>query len=209
MTNTPPTDRPGWPAEARPRDDTGLLGVLLLSAMLHALWLALPAPDRLAIVSPPQPPALAVRLVQAAPPRLSAAEQPMARPTDGARSGQPLAQHDAPTFEDAAGVHAEIEAPASAARHSPRIDTATVFAAARLIARDPKPAPAPAAGAALPATVETAVVKATRPDVLVESRSSTGEWIEKRGKTRCVSPTHVPHYLERQAVLTLCEVRKG
>ena len=79
------------------------------------------------------------------------------------------------------------------------------MATARSIARETQPPSLTKA----PLTVETAIARATQPDRVVESRDSSGNWIEKRGKIRCVSPTQAPWYMEGHAVLTLCEVGKG
>lgn len=90
----------------------------------------------------------------------------------------------------------------------PAIDLDAAFATARSQGRETQPratldAPRPQL------TVEAAVARAMRPDVLVETRGAAGEYVTINGKTRCVTPLQVPHFLEGKTMLTQCETRKG
>jgi hypothetical protein len=188
--------------------DRRVLGFLLLSVLLHILWLALPLSRQAALTSVRPQPSLAVHLAQPRAPREVATEQPLPKPAESARSSRPRAQ-EVSRPETAAAAHPEREA-ASPQEHRPAsINLETAFAAARSIAKDTKPAPNTIGSPALPLTVEAAVAKAAKPDVVVESRGANGEWVTQDRKSRCVGRIQRKWFEEGVPMLTLCEVKKG
>jgi hypothetical protein len=174
-----------------PAADRRLIGFLAISAALHLLWLAIPLHPRSA------PPKLAPLVAHLAPTESPQKSAVVARQLE----------HSIPTARapDTAVVHAETAAPE---RATPMIDLDAAFATARSQARAEPPrttldAPKPEL------TVEAAVARATRTDALVETRGAAGEYVTIIGKSRCVTPLVVPHFLEGKTMLTQCETRKG
>jgi hypothetical protein len=117
----------------------------------------------------------------------------------------PMAQPSAPAA--ARGVE---DAPAAASPTDPRptVDVAAVLASARAIAREPRRGTT-LAPTEPPLTVEAAIIKATRPDVVVESRGADGEWVTQDRKSRCVARIQRKWFEEGVPMLTLCEMKKG
>lgn len=100
----------------------------------------------------------------------------------------------------------------SAERPHPAVDVGQALATARAAAREWRAAPGamvPMPPPALPITVETAIARAARSDVVVESRGAAGEWVTRRGDRRCVTPVQVPFYLAGKSMLTQCDAWKG
>jgi hypothetical protein len=61
-----------------------------------------------------------------------------------------------------------------------------------------------------PATVETVIARATRPDALVEERDAAGNWVQRSGRARCVvALNHVPHFMRGMVIPAQCEVSKS
>jgi hypothetical protein len=185
-----------------------VLGFLLLSLLLHVFWLALPLSKQVSLTSIRSLPALAVHLAQPQAPREIATEQALPKPTENTRSAHPRAQ-EASRSEAQVTAHPEREPALPQERQGTSINLETAYAAARSIAKDTKPAPNTLGSPALPQTVETAVAKATRPDVVVESRGANGEWVTQDRKTRCVGRIQRKWFEEGVPMLTLCEVKKG
>lgn len=171
--------------------DRRLVGFLAISVALHLLWLAIPLPNR---GSPPRLVPLNARL---APPPTLQESVVMAR-----RASRGVA---APAPPETAIVGREA---ATAEPAPPAINLEAAFATARSQASIAQPRSS--LGAPQPLlTVEAAVARATRPDVLVETRGAAGEYVTINGRTRCVTPLQVPHFLEGKTMLTQCETRKG
>jgi hypothetical protein len=171
--------------------DRRLVGFLAISAVLHLLALSLPGMSPPSSREPTGP--LAVRLLPSPPERSAVAVRQAKR---GAAT---------PAQPEAAIVRAEAAVPEPA---TPAVNLDAAFATARRQALLPQPknsldAPRPLL------TVEAAVARAMRPDVLVETRGAAGEYVTINGKTRCVTPLQVPHFLEGKTMLTQCETRKG
>jgi hypothetical protein len=197
---SPDLDRP-YPRDGR------VLGFLLLSLLLHGLWLALPLEKRASPGPVSPPPSLAVQLVQPPAPREIMIDQPSPRPRRRTRDDTPRPQDTSST--DAATTVLSDRVPASTSqRQHTGIDLETAYAAARSIAKDTKP-PSTIGSPALPLTVEAAVAKATKPDTVIESRGANGEWVTQDRKTRCVARIQRKWFEEGVPMLTLCEVKKG
>jgi hypothetical protein len=177
--------------------DRRLLGFLAVSVALHVLWLAVPLPTR---TLPPPLPALIAHLTQPAAPQKSAVV------VWNAPHGVRQLERGSPTASaPAAPIVPTDTAPEPA---TPAINLDAAFATARSQAHEAQPrtaldAPKPEL------TVETAVARATRRDVLVETRGAAGEYVTMNGNSRCVTPLVVPHFLEGKTMLTQCEARKG
>ena len=179
--------------------DRRLPGFLLLSLLLHIAWLALPAARRAAPASVWRQPALAVHLAQ----------PPAPEPTQVAGRDRPRTQN-ARRHEIAATADAKRE-PATPVHRDQgiqtHIDLETVFAAARMIAKDRTPNAA-VKPESMPG-VEAAVAKATRADVLVEERDAAGNWIHRIGGRRCVvAVLRIPFFMQGMAIPVQCEVSK-
>ncbi len=91
---------------------------------------------------------------------------------------------------------------------TPPVDLEAAFATARTYGHEPVrrrslDAPQP------PLTVESAIARATAPDVVIETRGANGEYVTKTRHSRCVTPTVVPHYMQGMTMPTLCEATKG
>jgi hypothetical protein len=198
---SPAFDRPD------PRDRR-VLGFLLLSLLLHILWLALPLSRQASLTSVRPLPALAVHLARPEALHEVATGQPLPKPAEGARSAHPRALETSRP-EAAATAHTKLEPASPQERQGTGINLETAFAAARSIAKDTKAAPSALGSPTLPLTVETAVAKATRPDVVVESRGANGEWVTQDRKSRCVARIQRKWFEEGVPMLTLCEVKKG
>jgi hypothetical protein len=171
--------------------DRRLFGFLAVSVALHLLWLAIPLPTR---SSPSTPAPLIAHLASPAEQKKSAV---VVRQLE---RGIPIA-----SAPDSTIVHADTIAPEHT---TPTINLDAAFATARSQAREAQPrtpldAPKPLL------TVEAAVARATRPEVIVETRGAAGEYVTMNGRTRCVTPLVVPHFLEGKTMLTQCEARKG
>jgi hypothetical protein len=167
--------------------DRRLLGFLAISAALHALWLAVPLHTDTGMIDTP-PPLVAHLLPRLDQPIEPARTEPARKSAVAAR----LLEH-------------EVDAPTPA---QPAIDLDSARASARAWAREAQPrtsldAPKPLF------TVETAIAHATVADVVVEAHGAAGEYVTKSRHSRCVTPTHIPHFLEGKTMLTQCEVRKG
>lgn len=172
--------------------DRRLIGFLAVSVALHLLWLAIPLHTR-GLPSTPAP-----LLAHLAPP-------PAAPEKSAVATRHPKRNVGPATIPDAAVVRAEAVVPEPA---RPTIDLDAAFATARSQGRETPPratldAPRPQL------SVEAAIARATRPDVQVETRGAAGEYVTINGKTRCVTPLLVPHFLEGKTMLTQCETRKG
>lgn len=111
----------------------------------------------------------------------------------------------APTSAAATG---NVAAAARTESASPQVDLDAAKAAARAFAREPVPRNSLDIRKA-PITVESAIARATRPDIVIETRGAAGERVVQDGKTRCMTPTLVPWFMEGITVPTQCEVRKG
>jgi hypothetical protein len=178
---------------------------LLLSLFLHTVWLTLPV-HRCAIQdSSPKAPPLVARFTQM---HKTAAEQVATEPSKAPRHGlsQPRGTILPP---NTATTLAEPEPAPSPESPRSGVDVERAFSTARSIAKDREVTPNTTGTTALPATVETAVAKAARSDVVVESRGAAGEWVTRQGKTRCVTPMQVPFYMAGKSMLTQCEAWKG
>jgi hypothetical protein len=188
--------------------DQRLLGFLLLSMLLHALWLAWPIRGPSGVTASVAP-SLAVHLVPIQPSPSVEAQPP---------PGMEEARHSAPPrrawqlTRDHGGPHPEFGiAPGPVAgniHEPPAIDLDAARALARSVAkataterRNPYPA-------ALPLTIESAIAQATQTDLVVESRGAAGEWVTRHGKSRCVTPLQVPFFMEGKSMLTQCDVAK-
>jgi hypothetical protein len=164
-----------------------LLGFLALSIALHALWLAVPLRTqgtRDAAIPIP----LNVRL--ALPPvKKSAVATRLSTPRNALPAETTTATAAAPT-QDAAV----------------KVDLDAAFATARSLAKN-----SPAAAPVRPpqTTMAAAVAGALRNNETIETRGAGGEYVTVTGKTRCVTPLVVPHFLEGKTMLTQCETRKG
>jgi hypothetical protein len=90
----------------------------------------------------------------------------------------------------------------------PTVDVAAAMATARAIAKEPLPRTT-LGPTRTPITVETAIARATQPDVVVESRGANGEWVTQDRKSRCVGRIQRKWFEEGVPMLTLCEVKKG
>lgn len=171
--------------------DRRLIAFLAVSAVLHLLALSLPR------LSPPvdrdATGPLAVRLLP------SQLEKSVVVARRAARTAAP-ATASSPAF-----VGQSAPAPETAA---PKIDIDAAFATARSHGRETQARVAPDAPQPQ-LTVEAAIARATRPDALIETRGAAGEYVTISGKTRCVTPLLVPHFLEGKTMLTQCETRKG
>jgi hypothetical protein len=97
----------------------------------------------------------------------------------------------------------QVDAPEASAATT--VDLGAVFASARAYGREPPQGSTPR----MTLTVESAVARAVRPDELIETRGAAGEYVLRQGRSRCVTPLHVPHFLEGKTMLTQCEVGKG
>jgi hypothetical protein len=171
--------------------DRRLIGFLAISVALHLLWLAIPLSTR-GSQSTLVP--LVARLTPPASPQKSAVAVRQARGSVAA-----------PAAQDTANVQPVAATPEPAV---PAINLEAAFATARSQTHAAPPrttldAPKPEL------TVEAAVARATRTDALVETRGAAGEYVTMIGKSRCVTPLVVPHFLEGKTMLTQCETRKG
>lgn len=187
--------------------DRRLVGFLAVSLALHLLWLAIPlSPGSTA-------PTAATPIIAHLAPRV---ERPIEVPHVDPAPHKPVpitptqspAQN--PAQKSAVAGRLSVAAPATVteatiapAPATPLINLDAAAATARAYAREaqartsldtPKPMP----------TVETAIARATEPDVIVESRGPNGELVTKSKNSRCVTPLVVPHYLEGMTVPTLC-----
>lgn len=100
-------------------------------------------------------------------------------------------------------------ATASDTAQPPRtVDAQAAFAAARAIALEARSERRPGATTP-PVSVETAVARATRPDVVVESRGANGEWVTQDRHVRCVARIQRKWFEEGVPMLPLCEIKKG
>ncbi|MDP1613082.1 MAG: hypothetical protein Q8M11_18665 [Sulfuritalea sp.] len=181
---------------------------MCISLAIHLAAVALlpHAADRPALPSP-----LQVRIsLQARPAASPAPTAPVAAPVAAvaplaataplrAREGSsPVVATDAPT------------SPQAAVAPAPTIDVPAALAAARAIGktwrapRETGIAPRP------PATVETVIARATRPDALVEERDAVGNWVQRFGRSRCiVAPNNVPHFMRGMVIPAQCEFSKS
>lgn len=173
-------------------DDRRFAVFLALSLALHALWLALPLRTK-ATGEAASPTPLNVQLA----PLRAEKSVVVTRHLPGAFS--------TPKREPVAAAEAPVAAPAPAPA---TIDLDAAFATARGIGRE-APSRPPIDAPRTPVTVETAIAMATRPDVPIETRGANGEYVTRSRKMRCVTPIHVPHFLEGKTMLTQCEALKG
>ncbi len=100
----------------------------------------------------------------------------------------------------------------SAERPHPTVDVGQALATVRAAAREWRAAPGamvPMTPPALPTTVETAIARAARSDAVVETRGAAGEWVTRRGNSRCITPLQVPFYLAGKSLLTQCDTWKS
>ena len=176
-----------------------MVGFLVVSVLLHLLWLAIPLHPRTSSEFAGMPAALTAHLL----PRLDRAIQP-AR-TEPAQKSAVVVRHAEPS-----AVMSVPASPASEVTIAPAtatIDLDVARATARAYAREPQPrttldAPKPLL------TVEAAVARATEPDFVIETRGPAGERIIQTRDTRCVMPLVVPNFMQGVTVLALCEKRK-
>lgn len=179
--------------------DRRLIGFLAVSVALHLLWLTIPPPTR---NLPPKSAPLVAHLAPPVAPVTPAAPVTQKSAVVARQVDRGVARTSIPAPEF---VRAEAAAAESAA---PAIDLDAAFATARLQAREAQArtsldAPKPLL------TVEAAIARATRRDILVETRGAAGEYVTTNGKTRCVTPLLVPHFLEGKTMLTQCETRRS
>lgn len=170
--------------------DRRFLVFLALSIALHALWLAVPLRTKVAGAAAVP---LSVQLAPLTPAEKSAV---VVRPLPPGRSATSAHQ-------TSLGAEPPIDAAPSL---PPAIDLDAAFATARSVAKD-RPAAAPVTPSQT--TMATAVAGALRNHETIETRGANGEYVTISGKTRCVTPLLVPHFLEGKTMLTLCETRKG
>jgi hypothetical protein len=179
--------------------DRRLVGFLAVSLALHLLWLAVP------LSSGGTAPAAATPIIAHLAPRL---ERPLEPPHLDPAPHKPAP--NTPTQKSAVAGRLSVAAPATVteatiapAPATPRINLDAAAATARAYAREAQPRTSLDAPKPVP-TVETAIARATEPDVIVESRGPNGELVTKSKHSRCVTPLVVPHYLEGMTVPTLC-----
>jgi hypothetical protein len=187
--------RPGFDARSN-----GVVRFLLLSLALHAAVLFFVRRSDVETSAPPVPP-LSVTF---SPSRPVLASEPPARTEPAPKSAvaarlptQSIASPSAP---------APTTATISPTPASPTINLDAAIATARAYAHEAQPrtsldAPKPLL------TVETAIARATEPDVIVESRGANGEHVTTSRHFRCVTAIVVPHYMQGMTMPTLCEKR--
>ncbi|MBU1238047.1 MAG: hypothetical protein KJ634_14150 [Gammaproteobacteria bacterium] len=175
---------------------------LLLSLLLHATILLLLKPYTIEPISSSAPPLLATLSSR----QPTVADEPPARPLPAQESAVATRRVERPTAPVA--DRADIDRAKSAASEAPTVDLEAAFAMARTHGRAPNrrrslDAPKP------PLTVESAIARATAPDVVIETRGANGENVTMTRHSRCVTPLLVPHYMQGMTIPTLCEARKG
>ncbi|HTY02306.1 MAG TPA: hypothetical protein VMC81_01120 [Rhodocyclaceae bacterium] len=171
-----------------------LAGFLALSALLHLAWLALPIRFR---------EATDIQVVPA--PLIAHLSTPL--PASSVPDAEPARPRIAPERRPAASQTAAMPTGTETDQSTPAprttIDLDAAHATARAYAREPVPHTSLDAPK-VPLTVEAAIAKATAPEVVVESHGPAGEHVVKIGKTRCVTPTWVPLFMEGVKMLTQC-----
>jgi hypothetical protein len=180
---------------------------LLLSLLLHLVWLTLPImPKRATRHQAPSARPLAVHLARPQPAMVAPVGAKAARAAV-VRGLVPPAEIIGPP--PPATDHGEPRPAASADQPPAIVDIGQALATARSAAREWQAAPGAMAPPALPATVETVVARAARSDVVVEIRGAAGEWITRRGNSRCITPLQVPFFLAGKSLLTQCDAWKS
>lgn len=174
--------------------DRRFLVFLALSMALHALWLAVPLQHRASADATTLAP-LDIRLVSPSPPAMPLEKSAVATRLGTSRNTQ--AAPASPATEPAAPVLAQ---------EGVRVNLDAAFATARRLAKE---APAVAPVTPPQTAMAVAVAGALRTQETIETRGANGEYVTITGKTRCVTPLLVPHYLEGKTMLTQCEMRKG
>ena len=174
-----------------------LIGFLAVSAVLHLLLLAVELPTRTSSVGATSP--LTVQLSRVVPPP---------RPLTAATADKAEAVHRLSPPPSAAKAPNAVIGPPMQEQARPAIDVDAAVVAARSYAREPRPH-LPFEPTQKVLTVETAIARATAPDIVVETRGHAGEYVTKSRHSRCVTPLVVPYFLEGKTMLTLCEVHKG
>lgn len=121
-------------------------------------------------------------------------------------SSKGAAMHPSPTPQaglESVAEAGEIAAPEASAVTT--IDLGATFASARAYGREP-----PQGGTQrMTLTVESAIARAARQDEVIETHGAAGEYVLRQGRSRCVTPLQVPHFLEGKTMLTQCDVGKG
>jgi hypothetical protein len=187
--------RPWFLADGQ--SNKNLVRFVVLSIALHAALLYWLRPFK--TESPHQEPLeVTFSARQPAPPRVAPAEPPRAQKSVVAER---LPMPATTPASSPAPVTATIS-PAPA----PAINLDAAIATARAYAREAQPrtsldAPKPML------TVETAVARATEPDVTVETHGAAGEHVTTSRHSRCVTAIVVPHYMQGMTMPTLCGKR--
>lgn len=190
---------------SRPDEQSNkLVRFVLLSLALHAALVCWLKPFS---AESPNPKRLEVTLSerQPTPPRAAPAEPP---PAQKSAVAERLPERPIATNRPNSGVRVTIPTPATPTPAAPTINLEAALSTARSYAHEAQPrttldAPKPML------TVETAVARATEPDVVVETRGPNGEFVTKSKHSRCVTQLVVPHYMQGMTMPTLCSAGKS
>jgi hypothetical protein len=174
-----------------------LLGFLALSAVLHLLFLAIEMSPKTSSAGARTP--LSVQISRVDPPPRPPAAATADKAETVSRLSRPPSAAKAP--DAVIGLPVQDQT-------MPAIDIDAARATARSYAREPRPH-LPFEPTQKVLTVETAIARATAPDVVVETRGTAGEYVTQSRHSRCVTPLVVPYFMAGKTMLTLCEVRKG
>jgi hypothetical protein len=182
--------------------DRRLFGFLVLSALLHLAWLAVP----LSVRTPPSN-LTAPLVAHLAPRHEPATEIVTALPGQNSALARRHLAPD-PLHSLALPAHESVvTAPDPAPTPPPTINLDSARATARAYAREAQArntldAPKPQL------TVEAAIARATEPDSVVEMRGPAGDHITQTRDLHCVTPLVVPHYMTGMTVPSQCTKRK-
>lgn len=177
--------------------ESRLPGFLLVSLVLHGLWLAMPLSAPAPAASPGRPAPLAAHLAAPIHRTQTAAALPGGKPA--AMRARPLLPAKLKSVAEAG----QIAAPEASAVTT--IDLGATFASARAYGREPPQGSPPR----MTLTLESTIARAIRQDEAIETRGAAGEYVLRQGRSRCVTPLQVPHFLEGKTMLTQCDVGKG
>jgi hypothetical protein len=156
---------------------------------------------------PAQPTRLAPLQAHLAPTVRDTTIPPIPSPTVRSLPEQPSATATSDASAPARSVQG-VPATVSPTTPVPTVDVAAAMSTARAIAKEPLPRTT-LGPTRTPITLETAIAKATQPDVIVESRGANGEWVTQDRKSRCVGRIQRKWFEEGVPMLTLCEIKKG
>lgn len=179
-----------------------LIGFLLLSALLHLAWLAVPPSVRTTRYDLTAP-----LVAQLAPRQEPVTETALSSPRQNSALARRQQTLDPVPSVAISELKSATTVPPSASA-APGIDLDSARAAARAYAREaqarntldtPKPK----------LTVESAIARATEPDTVIEMRGPGGEHITQTRDMRCVTPLVVPHYMEGMTIPSQCTKRKN